>query len=149
MSERRRRRRKGGGGGRGRRTGKGFMDAALDAYVRHLALEKWREVLDRQDALGESLHEASQASGHFAGCGPYQDIWERWWRDDVVAVQETPGTSLFGCIEAAVQGALREEISTRQQRGDAPLEDGVAYRTFVDHAMNRLFAEEAGSLEEL
>ncbi len=79
MSERRRRRGKGGGGGRGKRTGKGFMDAALDAYVRHLALQKWREVIDRQDALGESLLEAAQASGNFAGCGPYQDIWERWW----------------------------------------------------------------------
>ncbi len=66
-----------------------------------------------------------------------------------MAVQETPDTSLFGCIETAVQGALSEEISTRQQRGDAPLEDGMAYKTFVDHAMDRLFAEEAGSLEEL
>ncbi|ETW96556.1 MAG: hypothetical protein ETSY2_46180 [Candidatus Entotheonella gemina] len=148
MSERRRRRGK-GGGGKGRRTGKGFMDAALDAYVRHLALEKWREVLDRQEALGESLPEAAQASGHFAGCGPYQDIWERWWRDEVVAVQETPDTSLFGCIEAAVQGALKEEIGTRKERGDAPLEDGLAYKMFIDRAMGRLFAEEAGSLEEL
>ncbi|ETW97784.1 MAG: hypothetical protein ETSY1_21335 [Candidatus Entotheonella factor] len=147
MSERRRRR--GKGGGRGRRTGKGFMDAALDAYVRHLALEKWREVLDRQEALEESLHEAVQASGHFAGCGPYQDIWERWWQDEVVAVQEIEGTSLFGCIEVAIQGALKEEIGTRQERGDAPLEDGLAYKMFIDRAMNRLFAEEAGSLEEL
>lgn len=151
MSERRRRRGKGGRGGRGRRTGKGFMDAALAAYARHLALEKWREVINRQDALGESPLEAVQASGHFAGCGPYQDIWERWWRDEVNVVvgQATPDASLFGCIEAAVQGALGEEISTRQQRGDAPLEDGLAYKLFVDRAMDRLFAEEAGSLEEL
>lgn len=148
MSERRRRRR-GRGGGRGKRTGKGFMDAALDAYVRHLALEKWREVLDRQDALGESLLEAVRAAGHFAGCGTYQDIWERWWAAEVIAAQDAPDTSLFGSIETAVQGALSEEIRTRQERGDAPLEDGVAYRTFIDHAMNRLFAEEAGSLEEL
>ncbi len=54
MSERRRRRGK-GGGGKNRRKGKEFMDAALDAYIRHLALQKWREVTDRQDTLGYNL----------------------------------------------------------------------------------------------
>lgn len=148
MSERRRRRGK-GGGGKGRRKGKEFMDAALDAYVRHLALQKWREVTDRQETLGEGALQAVQAAGNFAGCGLYQEIWERWWDAEVVAVKGAPETSLFGCIEAAIQGALTEEIDTRRERGDVPLEDGLAYKTFVDHALDRLFEEEAGSLEEL
>ena len=45
MSERRRRR------GKGRRQGKEFMDAALDAYIRHLALQKWRDVTELQETL--------------------------------------------------------------------------------------------------
>ncbi len=146
MSERRRRRGR-GGGGKGRRKSKEFMDAAMDAYARHLALRKWREVTDRQEGLGFDMAQAVQEAGRFAGLGPYQDLWERWWAAEVVAVPSD--TPLFGCIEAAVQGALMEEIRTRPQRGEAPVEDGLAYKTFIDHALDRLFEEEAGSLEEL
>ena len=56
---------------------------------------------------------------------------------------------LLARIETAVGGALDEEIATRRQRGDAPLEDGLSYKTFVDQALDRLLEEESGSLEEL
>ena len=52
-------------------------------------------------------------------------------------------------VEAAVSGALDEEITTRRQRGDAPLEDGLSYKMFIDQALDRLLEEESGSLEEL
>lgn len=130
--------------GRGRKQGKEFMDAALDAYKRHLALHKWRQVMEMRLAPEQAIREA----GRFPGLGPYQDVWERWWETKVMAVagSETP---LLQRIETAVGGALDEEISTRRQRGDAPLEDGLAYRTFVDQALDRLLEEESGSLEEL
>lgn len=152
MSERRRRRGRGGGarsGGGRRRQAKSFMDAAMDAYARHLALQKWREVTDRQDSLGLDAAQAVREAGQFLGLGAYQDIWERWWAAEVVAVDGTSDEPLFGCIETAVRGALMEEIQTRQERGDPPVEDGMAYKTFVDYALDRLFEEEAGSLEEL
>lgn len=143
--ERQRRKR----GKRGRRKNKEFMDAALDAYIRHVALVKWREVTNLQETrvieLGQAVHEA----GRFPERGSYRDIWERWWQHEVDAHVSEPSTTLFGCIEAAMHNALREEREVRQQRGDAPLEDTLAYKTFLDRALDRLFEEEAGSLEEL
>lgn len=132
----------------GRKQGKEFMDAALDAYKRHLALHKWRQVMDVQASVNVAPEQAVREAGRFPGLGAYQDVWERWWETQVVAtaVSESP---LFERIEAAVGGALDEEITTRRQRGDAPLEDSVSYKTFVDQALDRLLEEESGSLEEL
>lgn len=134
--------------GRGRKQGKEFMDAALDAYKRHLALHKWRQVIDVQASIDIAPEQAVREAGRFPGLGPYQDVWERWWEAQVVAVagSEAP---LLERIEAAVGGALNEEITTRRQRGDAPLEDSVSYKMFVDQALDRLLEEESGSLEEL
>ena len=138
--------------GRGRKQGKEFMDAALDAYKRHLALHKWRQVMDVQSSKLASKRMASEQAvreaGRFPGLGPYQDVWERWWDAQVVAVASSEAP-LLERIEAAVGGALKEEITTRRQRGDAPLEDSLSYKMFVDQALDRLFEEESGSLEEL
>ena len=134
--------------GRGRKQGKEFMDAALDAYKRHLTLHKWRQVMDVQASVNIAPEQAVREAGRFQGLGAYQDIWERWWEAQVVAVagSEAP---LLARIESAVGGALDEEITTRRQRGDAPLEDSVSYKMFVDQALDRLLEEESGSLEEL
>ena len=134
--------------GRGRKQGKEFMDAALDAYRRHLALHKWRQVMDVQASVNVAPEQAVREAGRFPGLGAYQDVWERWWETQVVAVagSEAP---LLARIETAVSGALDEEIATRRQRGDAPLEDSLSYKTFVDQALDRLLEEESGSLEEL
>ena len=138
--------------GRGRKQGKEFMDAALDAYRRHLALHKWRQVMDmqRSELAGKGMapEQAIREAGRFPGLGAYQDVWERWWEAQVVAVAGSEA-SLLARIETAVGGALDEEIATRRQRGDAPLEDSMSYKTFVDQALDRLLEEEAGSLEEL
>ncbi len=142
-----RRRRK--GGKRGKKKGKEFMDAALDAYIRHLALEKWREVTDTQESLGVDLAQAVRDAGSFPERGPYRNIWERWWQTRIVAVAAPPDSPLFGYIEAAVKGALTEEINLRRQQGDASLEDTLAYKTFLDRALDHLFEEEAGSIEEM
>jgi hypothetical protein len=142
-----RRRRK--GGKRGKQKGKEFMDAALDAYIRDLALEKWRQVTDLQESLGVDLAQAVRDAGGFPERDAYRSIWERWWQMEVVAVASAQASPLFGCIEEAVQGALREEIETRQQQGDATLEDSLDYRTFLDRTLDHLFEEEEGSIEEL
>lgn len=124
------------------------MDAALDAYRRHLALHKWRQVMDAQAAVSMAPEQAVREAGRFPGLGPYQGIWERWWNVQVVAAAgaEAP---LLERIETAVDGAINEEIATRRQRGDAPLEDSLSYKTFLDQALDRLLKEESGSLEEL
>jgi len=134
--------------GRGRKQGKEFMDAALDAYKRHLALHKWRQVMDVQASVNIAPEQAIREAGRFPGLGAYQDVWERWWEAQVVAVASS-GAPLLARIETAVGGALDEEITTRRQRGDAPLEDSLSYKMFVDQALDRLLEEESGSLEEL
>jgi hypothetical protein len=136
-------------GKRGRRKNKEFMDAALDAYIRHLALEKWREVNDLREAADLDSAQAVGEVGHFHERGVYRDLWERCWQREVVAQITGPMASLLGCIEIAIQGAVREEIEARQQCGDVTLEDTPAYKRFLDLALDRLFEEEAGSLEEL
>ncbi len=139
-----RRRRK--GGKRGRKKSKEFMDAALDAYIRDLALEKWRQVIDMQETLGVDTAQAVRDVGVFPERDVYRSIWERWWQTQVVAGQIS---SLLGCIEVAVRGALGEEIETRQQQGDKSLEDTLDYTTFLSRALDHLFEEEAGSIEEM
>ncbi len=137
------------GGKRGKRKGKEFMDAALDAYIRHLALEKWREVTDLQESLGVDIAQAVRDAGSFPQRGSYRNIWERWWQTQIVAVTAPPDSPLFGYIEAAVKGALTEEIAARQQQGDRQLEDTRGYKTFLDNALDHLFEEEEGSIEEM
>ena len=139
-----RKRRKGGG----RKQGKEFMDAALDAYRRHLALHKWRQVMDVQASVGLTARQAMREAGRFPGLGSYQDVWERWWDEQVMSSVDAE-TPLLERVEAAVSGALDEEITRRRQRGDPPLEDSLSYRMFVDQALDRLLEEESGSLEEL
>lgn len=139
-----RRRRK--GGKRGRKKSKEFMDAALDAYIRDLALEKWRQVTDLQETQGVDRAQAVRDAGSFPERDVYRSIWERWWQAEVVGGQIS---SLLGCIEAAVRGALGEEIETRQQQGDKSLEDTLDYTTFLSRALDHLFEEEAGSIEEI
>ena len=144
MEGRRRQRGKGG-----RRKSKEFMDAALDAYVRHLALDKWREVTDLQATVGMQMEQAVDEAGTFLERGAYRDIWERCWQRQVLSQPMDATTSLFGAIEAAVRQVLQEEIEARRGCGDMTVEDTRAYQTFVDWALDQLFAEEAGSLEEL
>lgn len=137
------------GGKRGKRKGKEFMDAAIDAYVRDLALEKWRQVTDLQESLGIDIAQAVRDAGCFPERGPYRNIWERWWQMEVVAAAAAPASPLLGCIEVAVDGALKEEIIARGQRGDATLEDTLDYKAFLDRALDHLFEEEEGSIEEM
>lgn len=125
------------------------MDAALDAYIRHLALEKWRQVTDLQESLGVDTAQAVRDAGSFPERDAYRSIWERWWQTQVATVFAADASPLMGLIEVAVQGALREEIETRQQQGDKSLEDTLDYTTFLSRALDHLFEEEAGSIEEM
>lgn len=137
------------GGKKGRRKSKEFMDAALDGYIRHLALVKWREVNDLQESLGVDAAQAIRDAGRFPERDVYRHVWERWWQAQVVPVAAPPDSPLIGRIEAAVKGALGEEVEARKQQGDTSLEDTLGYKRFLDHALDQLFEEEAGSLEEL
>ncbi|MFQ5682129.1 MAG: hypothetical protein ACE5HC_02555 [Candidatus Binatia bacterium] len=136
-------------GKRGRRKSKELMDAALDAYIRHLALEKWRQVTDLQETLGVDVGQAVRDVGCFPERGAYGNIWERWWQTHVVGIHNAETSPLIEHIEAAVQGALEEEIVTRQKQEDVTVEDTLGYKAFLDSAMDHLFEEEEGSIEEM
>lgn len=144
-----------GNGGRGRGRGRGgrkkgkhFMDAVTDAYIRDMALDKWREVDDLVEAAGLSLKEAVAEAGQFASKGPYQEFWAAWWRREVQAAGAPASGELMGRIEASVRGALGEEISRRAAEGQPAIEDTPHYTAFVGRAMDTLLADSEGEIED-
>lgn len=135
---------------KGRRKGKEFMDAAREAFVRHLALEKFREVEDMKETLGFDDAKAAQEACTFLERGPYREIWRRHWREVVLpAASGSPGAALLGAMEEAIASALLDEEAARGERGDRPLDEDPEYKAFVDASMERLFREQAGELEQL
>ena len=142
------RRKKKGDRKRDRAEGKEFMDAAREAFVRYVALEKWREIEDMRETLGFDLARAAKEAGHFVGRGPYQQLWVRRWEEQVLlqATGTDPGR-VFAAIEGAIAAALRDEEGERRNRGDRPLDEDPDYKEFVDAALEKLFREQAGELE--
>lgn len=136
------------GGKKGRRKSKEFMDAAREAFIRYLALEKWREMEDIRETLGFDWATAAKEADRFLGRGPYQPLWVRRWEEQVLpqAVDADPG-KLFAAVEEAVATALGEEEEERRARGDRPLDEDPEYKTFLDATLERLFREQAGELE--
>ena len=136
---------------RGERVqGQSFMDVAREAFVRHVALEKWREVEDLRETLGLDAARAAQEAGRFPGRGVYRELWVRRWEEQV-APRAAAGTQgeLFAAIEGAVAVALGDEEAARAARGDRPLDEDPEYKAFVDTALGRFLGEAAGGLEPM
>ncbi len=134
---------------RGRRKGKEFMDAVHEAYLRHLLEEIWAD-LERVLKTGTTggSQEAKWIS-EFEERGPYKEIWQRAWRTYVPQPLESqPAWSIVLGIEETVEAASREEEAERQRRGDKSFFDEEQYHTFVSEALEKLFKEEHGSIEE-
>lgn len=127
----------------GRKKGQEFPDVAMEAFIRYLALEKWREIQDLREALvGDELKEALQEAGRFQARGKYQGIWQKHWHRSVVDqlfLQE--GGVLFGAIEQAVKASVEEEEAERRRRGDPSLFEERDFRAFMVFSLERLFSE--------
>ena len=133
---------------RDRAEGKEFMDAAREAFVRHMALEKWREIEDMRQTLGFDWARAAKEAGHFLGRGPYQPLWVRRWEEQVLLQPRgTDPGRFFAAVEDAIAAAVRDEEAERKLRGDRPLDEDPEYKEFVDAALEKLFREQAGELE--
>ena len=127
---------------------KEFMDAAREAFVRYVALEKWREIEDMRETLGFDWTRAAQEAGQFLGRGQYQLLWVRRWQEQVVSqATEMDAGRLFVAIETTIAAALRDEEEERRIRGDRPLDEDPEYKGFIDSALENLFKEQAGELE--
>lgn len=123
------------------------MDTVRFAFVRWVALEKWREIEDFRTTLGLNLGQAIDEAARFPGRGRYQPLWVARWKAEVrpeVTGME-PG-SLFGAIEKAVAASVDEEEAERKSRGDRPLDEDPEYKGFVDAALERLLGEGGGTL---
>jgi len=143
MAERRGKR--GGRGGRPR--GNEFMDVARQAFVRYVALEKWRDVQDASETLGLDGAQAARESARFPGRGPYEPLWVRRWDEHVLP--ETGGADagrLFAAIERAIAAAVSDEEEERKRRGAPPLDEDPEYKAFVDRTLENLLRQ-AGELE--
>lgn len=125
------------------------MDVVLDAYIREVTLEKWREVEDLQQAAGLTAVKALRGAGEFAARGPYAPLWGRWWRRHVKKDASQGDGELIASIEQAVRGALTEECGLRSERGEPDIEDTPHYKAFVERAMGQLLEEASGEIEEM
>ncbi|MFQ5830284.1 MAG: hypothetical protein ACE5JD_14170 [Candidatus Methylomirabilia bacterium] len=130
----------------GKRKGKGFVDVVHDGFIRYTALRKWREV-EGMIAAGTSTEVVLQEAGRFPERGRYRAIWEECWEAHVR--REAQRSPLVGAIEAAVGEAVERETEERKRNGDRALDEGPDFKEFIDGAFERLFAEEAETLEEL
>lgn len=136
------------GGKRGGPKSKEFMDAAREAFVRYVALEKWREIEDMRETLGFDWAQAAQEAGQFLGRGAYQPLWVQRWQAEVLPqATGTDAGQLFAAIEKALAAALRDEEEERKIRADRPLDEDPEYKAFIDGALESLFREQAGELE--
>jgi hypothetical protein len=131
---------------RGRRRervgGNAFMDTVRAAFIRWLALEKWREIEDLRATLGFDLEQAVNEAGQFPGRGRYQRLWVAQWKAEVRP--EATGTdsgSVFAAIERATAAAIRDEESERKLQSDRPLEEDPEYKAFVDRNLERLLRQ--------
>ena len=139
------------GGKKGRRKGKEFMDAALDAYIRHQALRLWRGL---EEALGDGVQHAQalRELGEFSNRGAYEAIWRSHWSASDLASPPLAGEPdgwLVEHIEAAVRASVLEERALRQERGDRLLEDLPDYNAFVQTALSMLLEEASGEIEDI
>lgn len=119
-----------------------FMDTVRSAFVRWVALEKWREIDDLRTTLGMELEQAVDEAGGFPGRGRYRRCWTARWKAEVRAetIGGDPG-SLFAAIEKAVSAALADEEAERKAGGDRPIEEDPEYKAFVDTALERILRE--------
>ncbi len=127
--------------------GQSFMDVAREAFVRHLALDKWREIEDMRETLGFDWERALEEAGGFLQRGHYALLWVQKWREQVlpIANQGEPGR-LFAAIEEMVATALHEEEGQRKIRGDRPLDEDPDYKAFLDGAVEKLLRQTAAEL---
>ena len=127
---------------RGRRErvgGNAFMDTVRPAFIRWLALEKWREVEDLRGTLGFDLEQALEAAGQFLNRGRHQRLWETQWKREVCSESRGKDSGdVFAAIERAVAAAVQQEEAERKLSGDRPLEEDPEYKAFVDRNLERL-----------
>ncbi len=124
------------------------MDAAREAFIRYVALEKWREIEDMRETLGFDWVKAAREAARFPGRGLYQPLWVRKWETEVLPqATGTDAGKLFAAIEKAITAAVHDEEDERKTRGDRPLDEDHEYKAFIDAALENLFREQAGELE--
>jgi hypothetical protein len=131
---------------RGRRRerveGNAFMDTVRDAFIRWLALEKWREIEDLRATLGFDLEQAVNEAAQFPSRGRYQRLWVAQWKAEVrPEVTGTDSGSVFAAIERATAAAIRDEENERKLHSDRPLEEDPEYKAFVDRNLERLLRQ--------
>ena len=126
------------------------MDVARPAFVRHLALDKYREVEDMRETLGFDAVRAAAEACTFLERGRYRELWRRHWRDVVVpAAGQAEGAALIPAMEQALGGALVEESAAREATGDRPIDEEPEYRQFIDASAERIRREGADMFEGL
>jgi hypothetical protein len=145
MQEKRGRKR---GDRRGERVqGQSMMDVARQAFVRDVALDRWRDIQDLRDTVGLDWARAAQEAGQFLGRGAYSGLWVRQWREAVLpAAAAGNPAEVFAAVERAIVSALAAEEEERRLRRDRPIEEDREFKAFVDRIVESLLRQQAAEL---
>jgi hypothetical protein len=121
---------------------KEFLDVAHEAFIRYLALDLWRRVegVRQAGAASEEAQPILAAATAFDARFPYQEPWQRTWRNHVGdRLWTAQSDELLGLIEGMVTAALDAEEAARRDRGDQSLHDEDDYIAFIDDQLAYLF----------
>ena len=132
---------------KGKRRGAHFMDAAMEGFVRDLALHKWREI---EGLLGDpelELPQVLEMAGQFMVFGAYHGLWEKHWKSHLSDLGDISEGKLYEKVEQAIREALYEERELRIKAGGETVEDTRLYQEFVARAMGVLYEETEGEME--
>ncbi|MFP6871177.1 MAG: hypothetical protein VCE91_17920 [Nitrospinota bacterium] len=143
------RRKKGGGGGR--KKAKEFMDVADQAFAHQAAMSVWREVEGVIDASPSPKEGAVRlrSLGTFEDRGEFAPIWQKNWEDAWGRTENaaTPPERLEIVMSVVVK-SFEQENEARLEAGLPLIIDEREGQQFIDFALNRLFEEAGGEIEE-
>jgi len=135
----------------GRKKAKEFLDVADQAFVHQVAVTVWRgaeEVLALSGSRAEGI-ERLRGAGDFEDRGAFAPLWRKNWLEalDRLAAAAGPPERL-GVLREMVVRSVDEEEEARRRAGLPRLVDEEEGQRFIDFAMDRLFEEASGEIEE-
>ncbi len=140
-----------GGGKAGRKKAKEFMDVADEAFAHQVAMAVWHEaeaVLGASPSVEEGLRRLREL-GSFEDRGRFAPIWKSHWEAALGRIGPAASPSdRLGFLREAVLKSIEEEDEARQREGLPRLIDEDEGQRFIEFALNRMFEEASGEIEE-
>ncbi len=136
---------------KGRKKAKEFMDVADQAFAHQAAMSVWREaeeVIDASPSLIEGVNRL-RTLGSFEDRGAFAIIWQKKWENAWGRIEDaaTPPERLK-IVMSVVMNSFEQEDKARLEAGLPLIIDEGEGQQFICFALERLFEEAGGEIEE-